>query len=83
MRDLAGLDWKDKDVTTVGGYIIHQIRHLPCTGEQLCTDGYIVTIEQADSRRVQQMRFQRRLKTGAQGPGIKGIARINSGQGCG
>jgi CBS domain containing-hemolysin-like protein len=58
MRDLAGLEWKDQDVTTVGGYIVRQIGHLPREGEQLRLDGYIVTIEQADSRRVQLVRFR-------------------------
>jgi CBS domain containing-hemolysin-like protein len=64
MRDLAGLEWKDEDVTTVGGYLVHRIGHLPRVGQQLSIDGYIVTIEQADGRRVQRVRFQRIAKTG-------------------
>jgi magnesium and cobalt exporter, CNNM family len=57
-RDLAGLDREDADVTTVGGYIVHRLGHLPHIGEQLRVDGYIITVEQADARRVQQLRFQ-------------------------
>jgi CBS domain containing-hemolysin-like protein len=55
---LTGLAWKNDDVTTVAGYIVHRLRHLPHIGEQLRVDGYIVTVEQADARRVQQLRFQ-------------------------
>jgi CBS domain containing-hemolysin-like protein len=60
MRDLAGLEWKDEDVSTVGGYVVRRLGHLPRVGEQVPIDGYIVTVEQADDRRVQQLRFQGR-----------------------
>ena len=50
MRDLAGLEWKDEDVTTVGGYVVRRLGHLPRVGEQARIDGYIVTVEQADDR---------------------------------
>ena len=59
MRDLAGLEWKDEDVTTVGGYVVHRLGYLPSVGEQVQIDDYIVTVEQADARRVKQLRFQR------------------------
>jgi CBS domain containing-hemolysin-like protein len=39
MRDLAGLEWKNEDVTTVGGYVVHRLGHLPHVGEQLRVDG--------------------------------------------
>ena len=58
MRALARLEWKDEDVTTVGGYVIRRLGHLPRVGEQLRIDGYIVTVEQADDRRVQQLSFR-------------------------
>jgi len=59
MRDLAGLEWKDEDVTTVGGYVVHRFGYLPSIGEQLRLDDYTVTVEQTDGRRVQQLRFRR------------------------
>jgi CBS domain containing-hemolysin-like protein len=65
MRDLAGLAWKDEDVTTVGGYVVRRLGHLPRVGEQVRIDGYIVTVEQADDRRVHQLRFQRGAKRNA------------------
>jgi CBS domain containing-hemolysin-like protein len=63
MRDLAGLEWKHESVTTVGGYVVHRLGHLPRIGEQVRIDDYIVTVEQADGRRVRQLRFQRVAKT--------------------
>jgi len=59
LGDLAGLEWKDKDVTTVGGYVVRKLGHLPSKGEQLRLDGYTVIVEQTDGRRVQQIRFRR------------------------
>jgi CBS domain containing-hemolysin-like protein len=58
MRALAGLEWKDEDVSTVGGYVVRRLGRLPRVGEQLRIDGYIVTVEQADDRRVQQLSFR-------------------------
>ena len=65
LGDLAGLEWKDDDVTTVGGYVVRRLGHLPRGGEQVRIDGYIVTVEQANDRRVQQLRFQRVAKRNA------------------
>jgi Mg2+/Co2+ transporter CorC len=62
MRDLAGLKWTDKDVTTVGGYVVRRIGHLPRVGEQVLIDDYIVTVAEADARRVHQLRFRRLAK---------------------
>jgi CBS domain containing-hemolysin-like protein len=58
LGDLAGLEWKDEDVTTVGGYVVRRLGHLPRVGERLRIDGYIVAVEQADERRVQQLSFR-------------------------
>jgi CBS domain containing-hemolysin-like protein len=60
LGDLAGLEWKDEDVSTVGGYVVRRLGHLPRVGEQVRVDGYIVTVEQANDRRVQQLRFHGR-----------------------
>jgi CBS domain containing-hemolysin-like protein len=63
LSDLAGLAWKDEDVTTVGGYVVRRLGYLPSKGEQLRLDGYAVTVEQTDGRRVQQLRFRRVAQT--------------------
>jgi putative hemolysin len=62
LGDLAGLEWKDEDVTSIGGYVVRRLGYLPRVGEQVRIDGYIVTVELADARRVQQLRFQRVAK---------------------
>jgi CBS domain containing-hemolysin-like protein len=59
LHNLVGLEWKDEDVTTVGGYVVRRFGHLPSIGEQLRLDDYTVTVEQTDGRRVQQLRFRR------------------------
>ena len=59
LHDLVGLTWKDEDVTTVGGYIIGQLGHLPSKGEQLRLDGYTVTVEQTDGPPGAATRFRR------------------------
>jgi CBS domain containing-hemolysin-like protein len=60
LGDLTGLEWKDEDVTSIGGYVVRRLGHLPRVGEQVRIDGYIVTVEQADDRRVRQLRFHGR-----------------------
>ena len=58
LRDLAGLDLEHADVSTVGGYITSQLGHLPKQGEQLTIGNYLVTITEADGRRVQKAHFK-------------------------
>jgi CBS domain containing-hemolysin-like protein len=57
LNDLAKLDLESADVSTIGGYVTHLLGHLPKTGEQVKIDGYLVTVSQADSRRVNQLHF--------------------------
>jgi Mg2+/Co2+ transporter CorC len=59
LNDLAKLDLESSDVSTIGGYVTHLLGHLPKTGEQVKIDGYLVTISQADSRRVKQLHFKK------------------------
>ena len=59
LNDLAKLDLESPDVSTIGGYVTHLLGHLPKTGEQVKIDGYLVTISQADSRRVRQLHFKK------------------------
>jgi CBS domain containing-hemolysin-like protein len=59
LNDLAKLELESADVSTVGGYVTHLLGHLPKTGEQVKIDGYLVTVSQADSRRVKQLHFKK------------------------
>src|SRR5213082_1154480 len=59
LNDLAKLELESADVSTVGGYVTHLLGHLPKTGEQVKIDNYLVTVSQADSRRVKQLNFKK------------------------
>ena len=59
LRDLAGLELESADVSTIGGYVTHLLGHLPKTGEQVKIDGYLVTVSEADNRRVKQLHFKK------------------------
>src|SRR6266436_722853 len=59
LNDLAKLDLESPDVSTIGGYVTHLLGHLPKTGEQVKIDNYVVTVSQADDRRVKQLNFKK------------------------
>jgi len=59
LDDLAKLDLESPDVSTIGGYVTHLLGHLPKTGEQVKIDNYMVTVSQADDRRVKQLHFKK------------------------
>jgi CBS domain containing-hemolysin-like protein len=59
LSDLAKLDLESPDVSTIGGYVTHLLGHLPKTGEQVKIDDYMVTVSQADDRRVKQLHFKK------------------------
>src|SRR5438067_995247 len=59
LNDLAELDLESPDVSTVGGYVTHLLGHLPKIGEQVKIDGYLVTVSEADNRRVKQLHFKK------------------------
>src|SRR5438094_2317527 len=59
LNDLAKLDLDSPDVSTIGGYVTHLLGHLPKTGEQVTIDSYLVTVSEADNRRVKQLNFNK------------------------
>jgi CBS domain containing-hemolysin-like protein len=59
LNDLAGLELESADVSTIGGYVTHLLGHLPKQGEQVTIGDYLVTVTQADSRRVRQLDFRK------------------------
>jgi CBS domain containing-hemolysin-like protein len=59
LNDLTKLELESADVSTIGGYVTHLLGHLPKTGEQVKIDNYLVTVSQADSRRVKQLHFKK------------------------
>jgi CBS domain containing-hemolysin-like protein len=65
LRDAVGLELDSADVSTIGGYVTHLLGHLPKQGEQVKIDNYLVTVSQADSRRVRQLHFRKMSDTPA------------------
>lgn len=64
LRDLAGLELEAVDVSTIGGYVVQLLGHLPKQGEQVRIGDYLVTITQTDGRRVLQLHFKRQQPAG-------------------
>src|SRR5205814_5758476 len=73
LSDLAKLELESADVSTIGGYVTHLLGHLPKTGEQVKIDNYLVTVSQADSRRVKQLHFKRLSDAAAHTPASERI----------
>ena len=68
LNDFAKLDLDSPDVSTIGGYVTHLLGHLPKTGEQGKIDGYLVTVSEADNRRVKQLHFKKSSEAAAPAP---------------
>ena len=68
LRDLAGIDLEDADVSTVGGYVTAVLGRLPVQGDQLTIRNFSVTVMETDNRRVRQLRFSRREPDTARTP---------------
>ncbi len=59
LRDLAGLELENSDVSTIGGYVTHLLGHLPKQGEQVRIEEFLITVTQTDGRRVGQLHFEK------------------------
>jgi CBS domain containing-hemolysin-like protein len=59
LRELAGLVLENSDVSTIGGYVVQMLGHLPKQGEQVQIEDYLVTITQTDGRRILQLHFRK------------------------
>ncbi|MGJ8695496.1 MAG: hemolysin family protein [Verrucomicrobiaceae bacterium] len=54
---VPSLNIESGEVSTVGGYIVQQLGHLPDPGETVEVDGYEATVTSTDGRRIEQLRF--------------------------
>lgn len=59
LNEIAKLELESPDVSTIAGYVTHLLGHLPKQGEQVKIDDYVVTVTQADARRVKQLHFRK------------------------
>ncbi len=59
LKTLANLELENSEVSTIGGYVVQLLGHLPKQGEQVQIDSYLVTITQTDGRRILQLHFMK------------------------
>jgi CBS domain containing-hemolysin-like protein len=59
LQELAGLHLENAEVSTIGGYVVQLLGHLPKQGEQVQIEEYLVTISQTDGRRILQLNFKK------------------------
>jgi CBS domain containing-hemolysin-like protein len=63
LRDAIGLELDSADVSTIGGYVTHLLGRMPRQGDQVRIGDYLVTVSQADNRRVRQLNFKKIAST--------------------
>jgi CBS domain containing-hemolysin-like protein len=61
LQELADLHLENAEVSTIGGYVVQLLGHLPKQGEQVQIEDYLVTITQTDGRRILQLHFKKHL----------------------
>jgi CBS domain containing-hemolysin-like protein len=61
LKELADLELENAEVTTIGGYVVQLLGHLPKPGEEVQIGDYLVTITQADGRRILQLHFKKHI----------------------
>ena len=61
LKELADLQLENAEVTTIGGYVVQLLGHLPKPGEEVQIEDYLVTITQADGRRILQLHFKKQV----------------------
>jgi len=59
LEDLLGVKVESPEVSTIGGYLTHELGHLPKKGEKVRIDGYEFTVSQTDGRRVVSVHAKR------------------------
>ena len=72
LKELADLQLENAEVTTIGGYVVQLLGHLPKQGEQVQIEGYFVTITQTDGRRILQLHFKKHVVQPAEAAGARG-----------
>lgn len=55
----ASIDLVSGEVSTIGGYVVQQLGHLPDPGETIEVEGFNATVTSTDGRKIEQLRFTR------------------------
>jgi CBS domain containing-hemolysin-like protein len=61
LKELADLQLENAEVTTIGGYVVQLLGHLPKQGEHVQIESYLVTITQTDGRRILELHFKKHI----------------------
>jgi len=67
LQELADLNLENPEVSTIGGYVVQLLGHLPKQGEQVQIEDYLVTITQTDGLRIFPLHFKKRQAQPSQG----------------
>jgi CBS domain containing-hemolysin-like protein len=67
LLELADLNLENPEVSTIGGYVVQLLGHLPKQGEQVQIEDYLVTITQTDGLRIFQLHFKKRQAQPSEG----------------
>jgi CBS domain containing-hemolysin-like protein len=59
LNDFTELELESAEVSTVGGYIVNLLGHIPRAGEQVRVGAYLATVLQSDGRRIGALKFQK------------------------
>jgi Hemolysins and related proteins containing CBS domains len=59
LGEMIGVEVESTEVSTIGGYLTHELGHLPKKGETVRIDGYEFTVSQTDGRRVVSVHAKR------------------------
>ncbi len=59
LNDFTELELESAEVSTVGGYVVNLLGHIPRAGEQVRVGGYLATVLQSDGRRIGALKFQK------------------------
>lgn len=63
----TGIEIPEGDFHTLGGFVFHQLGHLPRQGESINVDGVLYTVASMDDRRIVEIRVQVEKAQGAVG----------------
>lgn len=67
VRERLGIDVPEGDYVTLGGYLLDGLGHIPSGGESLRVDGWELTVQEMDKRRIATV-VARRLDAGTEPP---------------
>lgn len=59
LEEFSDLQVESSHVSTVAGYIVHLLGHLPETGESIKVENYLATVTKTDGKSVGQIHFKR------------------------